>query len=1779
MNKSQVYSNNLIAIKEILEAFKAKRIPNKTLLEKFNGYGGLKEILLDPNKPEEWNQSDKKHLSNVQNIFTTLEIFNRENTTAFDRMLQSLRSSTLTSYFTPEVLIESTIKPILKSYDGLQIKLLEPSCGKGSYFKVIEALQMSSNIELHGIEKDSLSSAVVKGLYPNANIQRTALETAQLGSNSFDIVASNIPFGSFKVYDSSYRKESKKSAKAISQKKVHTYFFTKGLDLVKPNGYVSFITSTGIADSVGNQYLREHIIKEATLISAIRLPNNTFEESGTKVNTDLLVLQKRDKALINLNIENLSEYDAQFLTSKKIEFSDHVKDLNGVYFDSITGLLNTNILGELGLGYFFDKEQIVFNPSSNTNTIDKIANLVSEKLELGISENVLKKVVQKTVESSIKGSTITVPSKGLQLSMFDSSPEVETQKAAPIKNSNEPLPLTISSSDWNEIKYYLSENDLYVLDDIPGRIKFSENGTELLPLIHKNPKEIQKYKQGILVTLAFKQLLKYETESYSKDIVESKRQELNTLFDNFRSDYGLFSSLENKIFIRLNPHGEQILGLEIYNEKTKEYDKADILNQSTFQSQKDVILGVEDAIYKSLNKFGFVSLEYTAEICNRSKDDIIKEGLDGGILFPNPIFAADEDFTKFEHQEKVKIEWGISESFFSGPVRHKVEQLEKYADQIPGYSTLKQIEHINVLKSIDLPWLGISDINPQLGESWLPLHVYEDFASSLFQTDVSITKRSSSHSFDLKVYEHSPILTNEFLVDTIQSRSSLNGKDLFLHAMAGTNPKITYSVKSGDSSRTYLDKKAMISASLKIDTIENEFSNFLLSNKALCDNLENIYNNTQNLQVNRVVDGSHLTFQGLENYELYQHQKDAVWQNISNDGGLNDHIVGAGKTLVMICTAMEMKRLGISNKTIITALKANTGEIYKDFLKAYPNSKVLCPNASDFTPLKRQSFFQKMANNDWDAIIMTHEQFGKIPQSREIQMEVLDQELENLDLDLNAMASDKGADKRQLRGLEIRKENTLSTVRSLIDSIEKDPNMLTFEKFGFGHIIVDESHEFKNLLYSTRFNRVAGLGPRDGSAKSLNMLFAIRTMQKQKGGDKGVTFCSGTPISNSLVELYTLMKYLTPSTLEKRGMPNFDSWARTYAKLSTEYELTVTNEIKVKERFRSFMKVPELSHWYRSFTNIASDQNISLDKPVGQKVMVDIEPSAIQSDYSKKLINAVQTEDFSDFGKSFDRNQLQAKMLIATNIATRISLDMRALDSTFDENAGSKLTKLSENVNQHYKDSHHFNGVQLVFCDIETPNSKNAKAFNAYDGLKNILVYKYGIPENEIQFIHSHDSTIKKKRAFFESVNDGKVRVVVGSSKKMGVGVNMQERIIAMHHLDIPWTPHLIEQREGRGVRQGNLACKKYCDNKLPIYTYATKGTLDAYKYYLVDLKQKFINQIKTNDGLIRTIDEGDMDESGSMSPSAFIARLSGKKELLEKNKIDQKIGDVQTKISVLKSDKRRAEANIKTNTTTIPKTKKALEHLKTDLILSNKSVSLNNNKPVFVFESGNQKIADTQKFGEFILKNVDAKIVRKQLGEHHLGSIGSFSVVVNIYNVEQMDNEKYTTAKLSLISNTTQRSYNYGTTIDSRPGFIARQIYNSLRDISEDITRFENAISKMEKDIISDTTILGKIDIHKFDKELDGLVSESLNLQRIIERQDEESGISTDIKELVYNAILDDKAETVKDSISNLPEEEKKELLEFITNHPGLTWSQINESKDMFNVRADKDLSRGFSM
>lgn len=1209
------------------------------------------------------------------------------------------------------------------------------------------------------------------------------------------------------------------------------------------------------------------------------------------------------------------------------------------------------------------------------------------------------------------------------------------------------------------------------------------------------------------------------------DEKESIRLELKENYENFYSHYGRLNDVQNKkLIIEDEAYGNLLLvSLERRNETS--YQASDIINyeinneKELFQTQDTL-----EALAKSLNDYGSVNIDYIHQITSKTEEVILND-LKGKIYF-NPIQKS----------------WETVDQFLSGNVVAKLKAIQNEINEQQSQPLIN--ESIEALLKVQPEPIPFELLDFNLGERWMPITLFESYASHVFDTETNINYFQSIDNFKITPKLHNLKITQEYAIMPKNGRK-MYGYTLMEHALENTTPHFTYEVNLGGGDVIRLpDNEAIQLAHQKIENIRNGFIQWLKEQDiSVQKSLETRYNETFNCYVLRDYNGDHLKFPDL-NFkqlgiqDLYSSQKNAAWRIIQNKGGLIDHEVGLGKTLTMIIAAQEMKRLKIVQKPMILALKANVNQIVDTYKKAYPNAKVLAPREVDFTPNERIRLFHEIKNNQWDCIILTHDQFGKIPQSPEIQKEIFQTELNNIEKDLTTLKELSGSiSKKMMKGLEIRKSNLSNKLKEILEHIDKAKDKgIDFKQMGVDHLFIDESHKFKNLTFTTRHNRVAGLGNTAGSHKALNMLFAIRTLQEKFDSDLCVTFLSGTPISNSLTEMYLIFKYLRPKELQRQHIENFDAWAAVFAKKTTDFEFSVTNEIVAKERFRHFIKVPELALFYNEITDYKTAKHIQLDKPVLDETLINIKPTPDQEQFIQNLMQFAKTGDASLIGRAqLSPEEDKGRMLIATNYAKKMSADMRLIDADlYEDHPNHKVNVCAQKVAEIYLESAPHKGTQIIFSDIGTPKPH---AFNIYDALRKKLELDYHIPSNEITFIH--DWNDKNKPELFRKMNRGEIRILLGSTEKAGTGLNVQMKVIAMHHLDIPWKPSELEQRDGRGARQGNELAKLHYGNKVMNFIYAVEKSLDNYKFNLLKNKQTFISQMKNCELNVRTIDEGAIDENSGINFSEYVAILSGDSSLLEKSKLEKKVAVLESlKVAHFRE---------------ISRTKYQLLELKDEHLKSNGRLNdLSNDcqhfeKQVKIDKEGNtiNKISlyncpsfDANEIGKY-LQRLDKQWSPKAIESNtlELGELYGFKLYISkdeikYFDEEQLIKEYKNTFYAQRAGSEIRYTYNNGYLSQSQAQQAAKYFINALDKIPHLQFRFEQKVKKLNAEIHLMENMINK----PFDEE-NHLVKLKKELQKL------EQEIAQKISNMSVDKMSEKKQEIV---INSKPSEINKNDIQF---------------------------------
>ena len=1014
---------------------------------------------------------------------------------------------------------------------------------------------------------------------------------------------------------------------------------------------------------------------------------------------------------------------------------------------------------------------------------------------------------------------------------------------------------------------------------------------------------MQKEKAQLYISMRDTYERLYAQEAERQEANDMLRRHLNTYYDEFVMRYGCLNARQNVKLLMMDTSGRNMLALERSEGGTMV--KADIFDHPVSFSQETTVTAEspEEALSTSLNRYGGVNLPYMESVCDMPQADML-EALKGRVYY-NPMAGNYE----------------IADRFIAGNVVVKAREVEEWVKGHEGHGMMPQAQEALAALRENIPeQIPFEDLDFNFGERWIPTGVYAAYMSRLFDTDVRISYSESLDEYSVACSHRTMKITDEFLVKGYYRH--YDGMHLLKHALHNTCPDMMKKVGEDEHGNDIKarDSEGIQLANAKIDEIRNGFTEWLEEQSPeFKKRLTDMYNDKFNCFVRPKYDGSHQTFPGLDLKglgitDLYPSQKDCIWMLKQNGGGIADHEVGTGKTLIMCVSAHEMKRLGLVHKPMIIGLKANVREIAETYRKAYPNARVLYASEKDFEAANRVRFFNDIRNNDWDCVIMSHDQFGKIPQSPELQQRILQAELDTVEENLEVLRSQgKDVSRAMLRGLEKRKFNLQAKLDKVEHAIKsRTDDVADFRQMGIDHIFVDESHQFKNLTFNTRHDRVAGLGNSEGSQKALNLLFAIRTIQERTGKDLGATFLSGTTISNSLTELYLLFKYLRPKELERQDIRCFDAWAAIFAKKTTDFEFNVTNNIVQKERFRYFIKVPELAAFYNEITDYRTAEDVGVDRPDKNEVLHHIPPTPDQEYFIKQLMEFAKTGDATLLGRlPLSETEEKAKMLIATDYARKMALDMRMIDPEYEDHPDNKASHCARTIAEYYRKYDEQLGTQFVFSDLGT---YQPGGWSVYTEIKRKLVEDYGIPAHEIRFIQECKSE-KSRKAVIEAMNEGYVRVLFGSTSMLGTGVNAQRRAVAIHHLDTPWRPSDLAQRDGRAVRKGNEIAKLYADNKVDVIIYAVEKSLDSYKFNLLHCKQTFISQLKSGAMGARTIDEGAMDEKSGMNFSEYMAILSGNTDLLDKAKLEKRIASLEGERKSFNKSKRESELKLECKT------------------------------------------------------------------------------------------------------------------------------------------------------------------------------------------------------------------------------------------------------------------------
>ena len=1015
-----------------------------------------------------------------------------------------------------------------------------------------------------------------------------------------------------------------------------------------------------------------------------------------------------------------------------------------------------------------------------------------------------------------------------------------------------------------------------ILDD---KIYFREN-SRMSPAIVSATAE-NRIKGMVAIRDSVRNLIELQTEDYPDSEIKQAQEKLNTLYDSFTKKYGLINSRANTSAFSDDSSYALLSALEVINENGELERKADMFYKRTIKPHKAVteVDTADEALAVSMGEKAAIDMEYMRELTGKSEEELFADLK--GVIFLNPLYG----YGNVSEQKYL-----MADEYLSGNVREKLITAKKSAEVYPDDYKI----NVEALEKVQPKDLTASEIAVRLGATWLPPEIIQQFMFEFLGTPyyarwnikVHFSQYSGEWNIEGKSYDRSNVKAY-----STYGTSRINGYKIIEETLNLKDVRIFDYVEDEDGKRkAVLNKKETAIAQAKQELIKQGFQDWIWADPARREKLTKMYNEKFNSLRPREYDGSHIVFNGMNpEIELREHQKNAVAHILYGGNTLLAHAVGAGKTFEMVAAAMESKRLGLCNKSLFVVPNHLTEQWAAEFLQLYPAANILVATKKDFETKNRKKFCGRIATGDYDAVIIGHSQFEKIPMSIERQRAILEQQLEELTDGIADLKRNRG-ENFSIKQLEKSRKAVKQKLEKLNDQSRKD-DVVTFEELGVDRLFIDESHYYKNLYLYTKMRNVGGIAQTEAQ-KSSDLFMKCRYLDELTGG-RGTVFATGTPISNSMVELYTIQRYLQYNTLVKNNLQHFDAWASTFGETVTAVELTPEGTgYRAKTRFAKFYNLPELMAMFKEVADIKTADMLDLPVPQAHYHNVAVKPSEMQKEMVASLAERAEKVRSGAVDSSVDN------MLKITNDGRKLALDQRMLNDMLPDFEDSKINACVDNIYRIWEETADKKSAQLVFCDLSTP--KNDGTFSVYDDIRKKLVER-GIPESEVKFIHEADTDVKKKE-LFQKTRKGEVRVLLGSTQKMGAGTNVQDRLIALHDVDCPWRPADLEQRSGRIIRQGNS------NPEVDIYRYVTEQTFDAYLYQLVEGKQKFASQIMTSKSPVRSAE--DIDET-ALSYAEIKMLATGNPYIKEKMDLDIQVQKLKLLKSNFLSEKYRLEDKI----------------------------------------------------------------------------------------------------------------------------------------------------------------------------------------------------------------------------------------------------------------------------
>ena len=1337
----------------------------------------------------------------------------------------SARASTLNAHYTSP----TVVKAIYEAVGSLGFQngnILEPSCGVGNFFGLLPEGMAAS--KLYGVELDSISGRIAGQLYPKASITVRGFEKTNFPDGFFDVAIGNVPFGGYKVVDSRYDKHNFF---------IHDYFLAKTIDKVRPGGVLAFITSNGVSGGTmdkKDRRAREYLAERCDLLGAVRLPNNAFAaNAGTDMTTDILFLQKLDAP------RQLGAEPPLWVQTDTLLEQDHVSDKGETRHNFITVNRYFQQHPEMVLGEL----KIVSGPFGPQLTCQPLPDAdLAQQLSQAVGH--------------IRGQI--------------------TEAELPDLGEGEEIDSSIPADP--NVKNYS-----YTIVD--GEVYYRENSRMVRPELNATAKE--RVKGMVALRDCMRELIDLQVDEHGDEAIIRQQAKLEVLYDSFTFRYGLLNDRGNALAFADDSSYYLLCSLEVLDDDGKLERKADMFTKRTIKRHEAVtsVDTASEALAVSIAEKARVDMPYMAQLSGKTEDELAGELK--GVIFRLPDCAEPCFVT--------------ADEYLSGNIREKLEIARLEAQENPALFQT----NVAALEQALPKDLDASEIDVRLGATWVDKHYIQQFMYETFQTPGYVKN---------KIHVNFSAFTAEW---DISGKNEIPWNDIAAFSTFGTERASAYRILEDSlnlrdvriydtitdpdgKERRVLNRDETTLAQQKQQAVKDAFRDWIWKEPERRQALVRKYNDLYNSTRPREYDGRHITFGGINpEIQLREHQLNAIAHALYGDNVLLAHEVGAGKTFEMVAAAMESKRLGLCQKSLFAVPNHLIEQWASEFLRLYPSANILVARKKDFEARNRKKFCAKIATGDYDAVIMGHSQFERLPVSYERRERLLQEQIWEIEEGIEELR-DSGAERYSIKQLERTKRSLEARLEKLHDGTRKD-DVVTFEQLGVDRLFIDEAHNYKNLFLYTKMRNVAGLSTTDAQ-KSSDMLLKCRYIDEMTGG-RGVVFATGTPVSNSMTELYTMQRYLQHDLLGKQALTHFDNWASIFGETVTAIELAPEGTgYRARTRFARFFNLPELMAMFREAADIKTADQLNLPVPEVEYHTEVAEPTEHQEALVQELSQRAADVHSGQVDPRVDN------MLKITSDGRKLGLDQRLINPMFPDDPGSKLNVCVGNILRIYQEGQADKLAQLVFCDISTPKGKAAAnqeraariagdktagcaelhaldnlldvqpdpPFSVYEDIRDKLIAG-GVPAHQIAFIHDADTDARKK-ALFAKVRSGQVRVLMGSTFKMGAGMNVQDKLIALHDLDCPWRPGDLEQRKGRIVRQGNK------NKKVHIYRYVTNGTFDSYLWQTVENKQKFISQIMSSKSPVRSCE--DVDET-ALSYAEIKALCAGNPLIKEKMDLD----------------------------------------------------------------------------------------------------------------------------------------------------------------------------------------------------------------------------------------------------------------------------------------------------